>query len=89
VAKLTSGSSPEVMRETIDASSEFIFLGLRLNRGVDLDGFRERFNIDLPRAYRAEIADLTEKGLVGVDGGRLFLTAKGMLFSNEVFAAFV
>ena len=36
-----------------------------------------------------EIGGLLENGLVEVDSGRLRLTRKGMLFSNEVFAEFV
>jgi oxygen-independent coproporphyrinogen-3 oxidase len=77
------------MREKIDQASEFIFLGLRLNRGIELSEFSERYGTDLGHKYGAEINDLADKGLIRMDGERLFLTEKGMLFSNEVFAAFV
>ncbi|MEP7212618.1 MAG: radical SAM family heme chaperone HemW [Acidobacteriota bacterium] len=89
VATIESGASPEVMREEIDTPSEYIFLGLRLNRGIDLDAFRARFGSGLETRFAAELDDLSDKGLLSIDGGRLFLTEKGMLFSNEVFAAFV
>ena len=75
----------EVYRERINAASEFAFLGLRLNEGIDLAEFEKRFGVDL----RDRIADLEEKCLVEIDGERLRLTRKGMLFSNEVFAEFV
>ena len=89
VDRIESGDSAEVMRETVDAVSEFIFLGLRLTRGVSLAEFRDRFGRDLTTSYAVEIADLGEKGLIASNAERLFLTEKGMLFSNEVFAAFV
>jgi oxygen-independent coproporphyrinogen-3 oxidase len=89
VGKIECGTSPEVMREKIDQASEFIFLGLRLNRGIELSEFSERYGTDLGHKYGAEINDLADKGLIRMDGERLFLTEKGMLFSNEVFAAFV
>jgi oxygen-independent coproporphyrinogen-3 oxidase len=82
-------AAAEVMRETVDLESEFIFLGLRLNRGVEFREFRRRFGRDLRESYLAEIADLADKRLIAVDTERVHLTAKGMLFSNEVFAAFV
>ena len=89
VRKMEMGDSVEVMREEIEAASEFIFLGLRLNRGVDVAEFRERFGFDLIDKYSSEIESLNDVGLITVGDGRLHLTKKGMLFSNEVFAAFV
>jgi oxygen-independent coproporphyrinogen-3 oxidase len=89
VKKIETNASPEMMRETVDLASEFIFLGLRLNRGIDINEFRSRYGYDLREKYVAEIADLSDKGLVSANDERMWLTAKGMLFSNEVFAAFV
>src|SRR5215204_3159633 len=66
----------EVYRERIVAASEFAFLGLRLNEGVDLEDYAERFGVDL----RDRITELDEQGLVEIKGGRLRLTRKGMLF---------
>ena len=77
--------SAEVYREPIDKASETAFLGLRLNEGVELNRHAERFGIDL----KDRVSDLMEKGLVEIESGRLRLTRRGMLFSNEVFAEFV
>lgn len=79
----------EVFRERIDAASEFIFLGLRLNRGVDLLEYKERFGDDLVEKYASELNSLSENGLVVLNEVNLCLTRKGRLFSNEVFSAFV
>ena len=89
VAIIESGKTAEVIREDIDLTSEFAFLGLRLENGVDLKGFAARFDSDLIGKYRSEIDRLTEAGLVIVADDRLRLTSKGKLFSNEVFAVFV
>ena len=75
----------EVYRESIDAASEFAFLGLRLNEGIDLADYEQRFGVDL----RDRIANVEENGLVEIMEARLRLTRKGMLFSNEVFAELV
>ncbi|HLA96168.1 MAG TPA: radical SAM family heme chaperone HemW [Pyrinomonadaceae bacterium] len=89
VARVENYAGAEVMRERIDAASEFIFLGLRLNEGIDLAKYRERFGIDLIDKYADAIDRLYDTGLLQITGNRLQLTRKGMLFSNEVFAEFV
>jgi oxygen-independent coproporphyrinogen-3 oxidase len=79
----------ETERETVDAPSEFAFLGLRLNQGIDLDEYRARFRIDLFKRYGADLDQRAAAGLIEISGGKLRLTRKGMLFSNEVFEIFV
>lgn len=78
-------SFAEVFRETVNIGSETAFLGLRLNEGIDIETYKSRFGVDPSR----KSAELTERGLVETADGRLRLTRKGMLFSNEVFAEFV
>lgn len=77
VSMIEAEGSAEVYREVIDRESERIFLGLRLNAGVDADGLEDRAK------------DLIANGLLINDNDKLKLTRKGMLFSNEVFAEFV
>lgn len=89
VAMIENAGLAEVTREEINSASEFIFLGLRLNAGIDLDEYRQRFQIDIEKTYRGEIERFLGHGLVEISNGRLRLTKKGMLFSNEVFAAFI
>lgn len=89
VALIETKGSPEVMREEIDLESEFIFLGLRMEDGVDLEVYKLQFEIDLVERFSDELASLTETGLVEINDCRLRLTRKGKLFSNEVFAVFV
>ncbi|MEO5858395.1 MAG: radical SAM family heme chaperone HemW [Pyrinomonadaceae bacterium] len=75
----------EVYREAIDPASESVFLGLRLNEGIDLKEHRMKFGVDLT----VKMAALESNGLVEINDGRVSLTRNGMLFSNEVFAVFV
>jgi len=85
VEKMHRVGSAEVYREMIDRSSESVFLGLRLNSGIEIAAHREKFGVDLGN----KVADLAEKGLLDIKDGRARLTRRGMLFSNEVFAEFV
>ena len=89
VERMEQFSVAEVSREPIDAASEFIFLGLRLTEGIDLEKYSERFGLKLEEKYQSEIAEATAAGLLEIRAGRLMLTRRGMLFSNEVFSIFV
>ena len=81
--------SAEVMREEINAASEFAFLGLRLNEGISIKEYEDRFGNSLVASHREEIERLREAELIRLIDGRLMLTRRGMLFSNEVFTAFI
>lgn len=81
--------SAVVMREETDLASEFAFLGLRLEAGIDLERFTQLFSFDLIGRYAAEIDGMIANGLVEINDGRLRLSRKGKLFSNEVFSVFV
>ena len=89
VEMMASQKTAEVMREDIDLASEFVFLGLRLEDGIDLAAFRERFGFDLVEKYFGEIERLVDSGLLLSENDRLRLSLKGKLYSNEVFAVFV
>ena len=90
VGLVKNGKSPIVERTNLtneDARSESIFLGLRLMRGVDLQSHRARFGKDLLQEHNGEIDRLREAGLIRTDCNVLKLTMRGVLLSNEVFAA--
>jgi oxygen-independent coproporphyrinogen III oxidase len=89
VERIEAKGSAEVLREDIDLASEFVFLGLRLESGIYLPRFNDRFGFDLIDKYRFEIDQLVNVGLVQMTDEHLQLTRKGKLFSNEVFSVFV
>lgn len=68
---------------------EVIFLGLRLNAGLDLWCCRRQFGFDLRDRFGRELSQLAQGGLIEIEGDRLMLTARGRLFSNEVFVQFM
>jgi oxygen-independent coproporphyrinogen-3 oxidase len=71
------------------ALEEAFFLGLRLNRGVDLRAVGDEFGANTLEGSRANIKDLVEQGLLNRSGDRICLTARGRLLSNEVFQSFL
>lgn len=68
------------------AIEEAYFLGLRLVRGIHLTELAERFGTRATIAFRDEFAEMESAGLVEVEEGRIRLTGRGRLVSNEVFA---
>jgi oxygen-independent coproporphyrinogen-3 oxidase len=89
VALVESGKSTVVEENPVNLPSEFVFLGLRLTKGVDLTNYEKRFGKDLREEYAADFARLEENGLIKFDNNYLQLTPRGFLFSNEVFEVFV
>jgi oxygen-independent coproporphyrinogen III oxidase len=77
-----SAVSPE------QALEESFFLGLRLNRGMDLERLREGFGKAADN-FGATIDELVEDGLLIRSGENLRLTNRGHLLSNEVFGRFI
>src|SRR6266853_2097406 len=70
------------------ALEESFFLGLRLNRGVDLEALREEFGEQANKHHEA-ITELVAEGLLLRSGSRVRLTSRGRLLSNEVFGRFI
>lgn len=72
-----------------DTRAEALFLGLRLMRGVDLNNYQARFNVNVRDQHADALARFTEAGLIELRGDVMKLTRSGALLSNEVFAAFL
>jgi oxygen-independent coproporphyrinogen III oxidase len=71
------------------ALEESFFLGLRLNRGVDLRDIAEKFGCDAVAQVFPTIKQLEADGLLDASANVIRLTSRGRLFSNEVFQAFL
>lgn len=70
------------------ALEESLFLGLRLNRGVDLQALEQDFP-ELFSAQRTIIAELVQSGLIEQQNAVVRLSNRGRLLSNEVFQRFL
>ena len=71
------------------ALEENFFLGLRLNRGVDLRCIRAEFGAERLAKCEPPMAECEAEGLLEKHGTTVRLTARGRLLSNEVFARFL
>lgn len=79
----------EFQLELTDKMSEYMFLGLRLTKGVTGKEFSLRFNEDLFSKYNASLEKLENKGLIGISGDCVKLTRLGFDLANQVFVEFV
>ena len=85
-----AGAPPQRTLVSIgQALEEVFFLGLRLNRGVDLDAVAADFDSAAIAAYSRDISHLVHAKLLERSGAMLRLTTEGRLLSNEVFATFI
>ncbi len=89
VESIENNLSPIIEENEIDQKSEYVFLGLRLSEGIDLDKYKKRFGADLTEEYAEDLKRFQAAELIETSDKRLKLTNKGRLFSNEVFAVFV
>jgi oxygen-independent coproporphyrinogen-3 oxidase len=85
------GCAIQERRELDDTerATEAIFMALRLTEGVHLEDFHAEYGLHILREYGAELERLAEGCLIKIEGGRLRLTPRGRLLSNEVFMIFV
>jgi oxygen-independent coproporphyrinogen-3 oxidase len=65
---------------------EAIFLGMRMNAGIDLAELAAEFGEALTQRALEALQDVEEAGLVARVFGRVSLTANGRMASNEVFS---
>ncbi|MCX7884018.1 MAG: radical SAM family heme chaperone HemW [Caloramator sp.] len=75
--------------EIYDEMSEFMFMGLRMTKGIEKERFLKRFNKDVYDVYGDKINVLKQKNLIIDDGKNIMLTNKGIDISNQVFINFL
>jgi len=72
-----------------DLISEYMFLGLRLTKGVNNSDFEEKFKISMFRLFPDVIEKNIKAGLLNYEGDRIFLSRKGLDFANLVMSDFI
>ncbi len=72
-----------------EALEEELFLGLRLNRGVDVSEIEAQTGLQLTAEQSHGIEELLAEGLLNRCGSRIVLSERGRLLSNEVFSRFI
>ena len=67
----------------VTALEDAILMGLRLSEGVEIGDIEKRFNCETDTRG---LEYLESDGFILTDGGRLRLTARGRLFTDELVA---
>ena len=88
--KENTGSSPEKL-SLKKQMEEFMFLGLRMCKGVLKSGFEDKFGISMDKVYGDVIKYFLQTGLMAEDvsNGRVYLTDRGIDISNYVLSDFI
>jgi len=89
VAEIENSGQPLRFVEATDTASEAIFLGLRLNEGINTEEIKNRYGPDIFSLFADELTRLADAGLIEIAGTRMRLTCRGRLYSNEVFGVFI
>lgn len=70
-----------------DAMAEFMFLGLRMTKGVSISGFYNEFKTDMLSKYSEVINKY--KDYIIIEGDNLYLTRDGIDISNMIFSEMI
>ncbi len=95
IPEIKEGISPFADAKTVehqslkDAMEEFMFLGLRMNKGVKTADFYRMFGRTMSNVYGNVIEKYISKGLMMQTKEGFALTETGMDISNEVLADFL
>ncbi len=90
--RLSAGVRPleEVVRvPATEAMEDTMMLGLRLAEGVSAGRFEARHGRTLGSVFGGIVDGLVQRGLLGVDGRRVWIPPAHYAVANEVFAEFV
>ena len=72
-----------------DRMEEFMFLGLRMTKGIRTGDFEERFHVPFEEIYGKTAEKHLKEGLLAEDMGRLFLTERGLDIANYVMSDYI
>ena len=87
--KIKSGISiveEEIINTQNDNIEEFMFMGLRMNEGIEENEFERRFNTTVDSVYKDVIEGNINKGLLERKKGKIYLTEQGIELSNMVMS---
>ena len=82
VERMRAGQSPRLATTPANRAEERFFVGLRLTDGICPEPAEWA-------RFQAPIQRFLDEGLLAQEGGKLRLTNRGVLLSNEVFAEFI
>ncbi len=92
IEKVSRGVSPRTECRLLtprEALEESLFLGLRQRDGVSLASLRDRMELDPSAVFSDTFRKLRAWGMIERVAGRVRLTDRALLISNEIFQEFV
>lgn len=87
-----AGDFEEREREVLERREqmeEFMFLGLRMIKGVSRGDFKKAFGVEIEAVYGEVIKKMVSQGLLQQQAGRISLTEEGISVSNYVMSEFL
>ena len=72
-----------------ETMEEFMFLGLRLTKGISKIEFEKKFGRNINEVYGKVLKKLKDEKLIEEDADGLWLTEYGVDVSNVVFSEFL
>ncbi len=92
IARIGRNESVVATRASVSREIEIgdtLMLGLRLERGIVFEEYRQRFGEDVRARFGETIKQLKDWGLMEVGADRMWLTTRGRLVSNQVLWRFL
>ena len=72
-----------------DRMEEFMFLGLRMTEGIQINEFYEKFGVTVNEVYGEVIKKYSDMKMLEINSENMKLTDKGVDVSNIIFADFI
>lgn len=72
-----------------DEIEEFIFMGLRMNKGISITEFQDRFHKNIFDIYGKQIDKFAHTNLMILNDSSIFLSERGMEVSNSIMCEFI
>ena len=94
-AYIAGATDPFSLREDMERlvqkelMEEFMFLGLRMCKGIEKAEFKRRFKCEIETIYGDVMKRLVSQGVLAESDGRVYLTPRGIDVSNVVLAEFL
>lgn len=92
ITSIRGGETPFTEYEELtdeQSAGEALLLGLMLREGVDIENFQDRYGFN-PRELMGErLSEFVSGDYLRMERGRIFLTLKGVLISDEIFGGLV
>lgn len=72
-----------------ESISEYVIMGLRMIKGINVDEFKERYNVEFEAAFSSQIEKLSKNSLIQKKGRNYCLTELGLDLANQVMMEFL